>query len=116
MVGDLPGAEGMTPGVVSLPAGGPGEPYKARPTGRLDHAVGSPARRVAVNVDPRESDPAPMSVDDFRAGVSRLNAAAARQAGTESREQEEDQRLWQYALLLMVVSLAAEGMLGRRLG
>jgi hypothetical protein len=57
-----------------------------------------------------------MSADDFRAGVSRLNASAARQAGTETRDREDGQRLWQYALLMMVVSLAAEGMLGRRLG
>jgi hypothetical protein len=73
-------------------------------------------RFVAVNVDPRESDPARMTADDFRAGVSRLNASAARAASTEARDQEDGQRLWQYALLMMVVSLAAEGMLGRRLG
>jgi hypothetical protein len=96
-VGELPGAEGLTPGVVALK-------NEAR------------ARRVAVNVDPRESDPARMSPDDFRAGISRLNASAARAASTEARGQEDGQRLWQYALLMMVVSLAAEGMLGRRLG
>jgi hypothetical protein len=93
-VGDLPGEAGLAPGVVSL----------------------TPPRRVAVNVDPRESDPRRMTADEFRAGVSRLNATAVREARTEAREQESNQRLWQYALLLMVVSLAAEGMLGRRLG
>ena len=97
LVGDLPGAEGLTPGVMTLT-------HDAR------------ARRVAINVDPRESDPSRMSADDFRAGVSRLNASAAGQAGTGTRDQEDGQRLWQYALLMMVVSLAAEGMLGRRLG
>jgi hypothetical protein len=97
LVGDLPGPEGLTPGVVALK-------NDAR------------ARRVAVNVDPRESDPARMSADDFRAGVLRLNASAAREASTEARDQEDGQRLWQYALLMMVVSLAAEGMTGRRLG
>ena len=93
LVGELPGAQGNTPGVTTLAA-----------------------RRVAVNVDPRESDPAHMTADAFRAGVTRLNATADRQARTESRDQEDGQRLWQYALLLMVVSLAAEGILGRRLG
>lgn len=97
LVGDLPGLEGLTPGVMTLE-------NDAR------------SRRVAINVDPRESDPARMSADDFKAGVSRLNASAARQAGSETRDQEDGQRLWQYALLMMVVSLAAEGMLGRRLG
>jgi hypothetical protein len=71
---------------------------------------------VAVNVDPRESDPARMTADEFKAGVARLNAVAARQEGVVAREDEDRQRLWQYALLLMVVSLAAEGILGRRLG
>jgi hypothetical protein len=94
LVGELAGPQGATPGVVTLA----GE------------------RRVAVNVDPRESDPARMTADDFKAGVARLNAAAARQAGVAAREDEDRQRLWQYALLLMVVSLAAEGILGRRLG
>ena len=84
---------------------------------QLQAAVGEtrPGRRVAVNVDPRESDPARITADAFRSGVSRLNATAALQARAQAREREENQRLWQYGLLLMVVSLAAEGMLGRRI-
>jgi hypothetical protein len=93
VVGSLPGEAGRTPGVIEL-------------TGR----------RVVVNVDPRESDPSRTSVDQFKASVSRLAAGAERQAGAEAQQREDGQRLWQYALLLMVVSLAAEGMLGRRLG
>jgi len=92
LVGDLPGVAGATPGLTM-----------------------TAAHRVAVNVDPRESDPARMTVEAFRAGVTRLNAGV-QQAGVEAREQEDTQRLWQYGLLLMVVSLAAEGILGRRLG
>jgi hypothetical protein len=100
LVGDLAGAAGRVPGVVSLAA---------------DKGAGR-ARQVSVNVDPRESDPARMTADDFRAGISRLNASAARNASNEARDREDGQRLWQYALLLMVVSLAAEGVVGRRLG
>jgi hypothetical protein len=92
-VGELPGAAGATPGVV--------------PLGR---------RLVAVNVDPRESDPARITADTFRAGITRLNVAAAQQARAQAREREDSQRLWQYGLLLMIVSLAAEGMIGRKLG
>jgi hypothetical protein len=73
-------------------------------------------RRVAVNVDPRESDPARSSVEAFKTSVSELTAGAAREAGVQAGQRENEQRLWQYALLLMVVSLVAEGMLGRRLG
>jgi hypothetical protein len=92
-VGELPGAGGATPGAVLFGT-----------------------RRVAVNVDPRESDPARITADTFRAGITRLNVAAAQQARAEAREREDSQRLWQYGLLLMIVSLAAEGMIGRRLG
>jgi hypothetical protein len=94
LVGELAGPQGSAPGVVTLGGG----------------------RTVAVNVDTRESDPARMTVDEFQAGVARLNATAARQAGAQARSDEDRQRLWQYALLLMVVSLAAEGIVGRRLG
>jgi hypothetical protein len=102
VVGELPGG-GNAPGAVQLTA-----------------AAGSPAakgaRRVAVNVDPRESDPARITPEAFRAGITRLNVAAAQQARVQAREREENQRLWQYGLLLMIVSLAAEGIVGRRLG
>jgi hypothetical protein len=116
LVGDLPGEAGRTPGVVSLTPvgrtfpGPPGVPDDARPP----RARG--ARPAAVNVDPRESDPARMTAEAFQAGISRLHDTAGRQAPSEAGEREDGQRLWQYALLLMVVSLAAEGLLGRRLG
>ena len=48
-----------TPGVVTL-AAAPGASRPAAP------------RRVAINVDPREADPARMSVDDFQSAVTRL--------------------------------------------
>jgi hypothetical protein len=94
LVGDLAGSQGATPGGVTL----------------------SGDRKAAVNIDPRESDPAPMTADTFMAGISRLTANAARRAQSEARQQEDSQGLWRYGLLLMVVSLAAEGLLGRRLG
>jgi hypothetical protein len=94
MVGELPGPAGSMPGAAPLGSG----------------------RRVAVNVDPRESDPARMAPAEFRAGITRLNAAAEQQARAQAREREDSQRLWQYGLLLMFVSLAAEGVIGRRLG
>ena len=73
-------------------------------------------RRIAVNPDPRESDPARMTAEIFQAGISRLNAAAAQHERTAAQQQEDRQFLWWYGLLFMVVSLAAEGIIGRRLG
>ncbi len=101
LVGELPRIDGRGPGVASL---------------TLDRSQPGRARQVSVNVDPRESDPARMTADDFQSGLTRLNATAARKASSEAQSQEGGQRFWQYALLLMVVSLAAEGLLGRRLG
>lgn len=100
LVGDLPGSGGAAAGVVVLNS-----------TGR-----GDAGRRVAVNPDPRESDPARISADAFQARISRLNAAAAEQERSAASRQEDTQGLWWYGLLLMVVSLAAEGLVGRRLG
>lgn len=93
LVGDLQAVAGSMPGVVDL------------------HG-----RRVAVNTDPRESDPVRMSGEAFLAGVSRLSTTAAQQARSGARQDEDSQGLWWYGLLLMVVCLAAEGVLGRRLG
>jgi hypothetical protein len=99
-VGELPGPSGAKPGVVQLAsAQGPGN-----------------GRRVAVNIDPHESDPTRMSIETFRANVARLHAGEVQRTEGQARDDEDAQRYWQYALLLMVVGLAAEGMLGRRLG
>ena len=100
----------------------PRTPRSEYPVGNLQAAIGSApgiverhGRRVAVNTDPGESDPARMSAHAFLAGVSGLNTAAAQQTHSGAR-QEDSQGLWWYGLMLMVVSLAAEGVLGRRLG
>jgi hypothetical protein len=96
VVGELPGKAGTAPGVVT---------------------VGTDRRhRVAVNVDVRESNPARMTPEAFGTAVARLHARAAQLASVAVREREDTHRLWQYGLLLMVVSLAAESLIGRRLG
>jgi len=95
VVGELAGSAGLTPGVVN---------------------VGAAGRRVAVNVDAREADPRRMTVDAFQSGISRLHASALQEARAAASQQEDQQSLWRYGLLLMVISLAAEGLLGRRLG
>jgi hypothetical protein len=122
LVGDLPAPLGSVPGVVGMPApGGAAAPSTSLRASASTSLRAGPStslrasRRVAVNVDPRESDPARITADAFRNGVSRMNVAAAQQARAQAREREETQRLWQFGLLLMIVSLAAEGMLGKRL-
>ena len=95
VVGDVPPGVPPTPGV---------------------HAVAGPSgsRRVTVNVDPREGDPARMSADDFQSAVTHLTAPDPAGGRAEARQREDDQHLWQYVLALMVVALAVEGIVASR--
>jgi hypothetical protein len=75
---------------------------------------GAATRQIAVNVDPRESDPSRISIDEFKSAVTQMKEAAGAEARVEARQQEDRQHLWQYAVALMVVLLAAEGLLAAR--
>jgi len=97
-VGDAPAGVKRAPGIVTV-----GDP-----------AVAAGTRRIAVNVDPREADPARITVEDFQSAVTRLKAAGGVEARVEARQQEDRQHLWQYALALMVLLLAGEGLLAAR--
>ena len=72
------------------------------------------ARQIAVNVDPREADPARISVEDFQSAVTRLKSEGGVEARVEARQQEDRQHLWQYALAVMAILLALEGLLAAR--
>lgn len=78
-----------------------------------DAAPGS-TRRVAVNVDVRESNPASVSPEAFAAAVPRVARAAVSNAAATARAAEDEQRLWQLGLLVMLAALAGEGLIGRR--
>ena len=99
LVGDAPAGVKKTPGFASW-----SDP--ARP--------GTAARRIAVNVDPRETDPARLSIDDFQSAVTRLKEAGKPEARVEAREQEDNQHLWQYALALMAIMLTVEAVVASR--
>jgi hypothetical protein len=77
-------------------------------------APGPQSRTVAVNVDPREADPARVSVAEFQAAVTRLKDAGAADAQVEAKQQEDGQHLWQYALALMMAILVIEGVVASR--
>jgi hypothetical protein len=98
LVSDAPAGVKKTPGIVTLSERGPG----------------GATRRIAVNIDARESDPSRMSVDEFRSAVTRLKDAGSSDAHVEARQQEDRQHLWQYAMAFMVLLLAAEGLLAAR--
>jgi aerotolerance regulator-like protein/VWA domain-containing protein len=96
LVGDVPASVPAVPGIASLPDAGSGG-----------------TRLVAVNVDPRESDPARLTMDEFRKTVARLKGT-----GSDARPNlvvaEDRQQLWRYALMLMVGVLALEGYIASR--
>jgi hypothetical protein len=69
-----------------------------------------------VNVDPRETDPARLSIDDFQSAVTRLKEAGKPEARVEARQQEDNQHLWQYALALMAILLGVEAVVASRTG
>ena len=71
-------------------------------------------RRVAINVDTRESNPAPMSRDAFLEGVPRVPRSVMADPAADARKAEDEQRLWQLGLLAMFLALAGEGLVGRR--
>ncbi|MBI3492068.1 MAG: VWA domain-containing protein [Acidobacteria bacterium] len=99
LVGDAPPGVARVPGVTTVADA-------RRP--------GAAARRVAINVDPREADPARMSLDDFQSAVTRLKPEGVSAARGESRQQEDRQHLWQYVLAAMALTLAVEGIVASR--
>jgi hypothetical protein len=108
VVGDVPKGVPSTPGVHTVADGG------ATEGSRGSENRGSRSRRVAVNVDPREGDPARISRDDFQSAVTRLKDTGRVEAHGQAQQQEDRQHLWQYLLMLMVLALAVEGVVASR--
>jgi hypothetical protein len=70
--------------------------------------VGSPPRRVAVNVDPREARLETWTPEEWLARVERLSEAPARAAARASVEAEARQGFWRAVLWAVLVVLAVE--------
>jgi len=113
LVADVPAGVPRRPGVFSLPD--PAGPSSATAAAtRTNRSVQAPQRRVAVNVDPREGDPARVSVNEFLSAVTTMKDASRSPARVEARQQEDQQHLWRYLLGLMTLALVAEGMVAAR--
>ena len=98
LVADLPAGTRNSPGMATISDGKPGVP----------------ARRIAVNVDPRESNPSRMSAEEFQSAVTHLQDAEVPRAVIEARQQEDSQHLWQFLIAAMVLVLIGEGVLASR--
>ncbi len=77
----------------------------------VDRRVG----RIAINVDPRESETTRLTKQEFEAAVGRTGPAAPADVGSDDRQREAEQRLWHYGLALMFVALFTEGLVGSRM-
>lgn len=90
---EVPAGVPPTPGVATVPATG---------------------RRIAVNVDPRESEPAPMTSEAFLARLAHAPSRSPKETSPSAvATREAEQALWWYALLAMATALAGEAWLGR---
>ena len=98
--------------VADAPPGAPRQPGVAVLTD--GSRSGAAPRTVAINVDPREADPARLSVEDFQSAVTRLKSVQMSEGRAEARQQEDRQHLWQYAMALMAALLAIEGIVASR--
>jgi hypothetical protein len=77
-------------------------------------SIGTPPRRVAVNVDPAESDPSRLTTEEFEAAMRRLHGVAAVRERDEAVDAEAAQSYWRYGLVLMLATLVAEGLVATR--
>lgn len=91
--------------VARVPDGAQPRPgvYQARADGR----------RVAVNVDPRESVAKTMTPVEFEHKLDRITQAPAAAAELRAQQTESRQNYWRYGLLLMLAALVAESFVGR---
>ncbi len=85
--------------------------YQVRGTGE-----GAATQLVAVNVDVAESDLTPLSAETFNdANTARTTSDSFLPAALQPREQEQQQNIWWYLLLIAFVFLAIETFWGNRI-
>jgi hypothetical protein len=80
---------------------------------RVALAPGQTPSTVVVNIDPAESDPASVTAETFASRVQASAPAAGSVMDDDARTREEQQRLWQIGLLVMLGVLAVESVIGR---
>ena len=96
--------------VGEAPAGVPSKPGLAN----ISDLAGGATRTIAVNVNPEESDPGRLSVDEFQAAVTRLKDVSRSEGRLEAQQQEDRQHIWQYVLALMAAMLIMESLVAKR--
>jgi hypothetical protein len=109
LVSEVPPGVRPEPGVVTVSAA-----WRSSTGGSPDRS--RTAQRVAVNVDPRESETAHMTTGEFASMISRLKGQGSVQERIEARQQEDEQKLWRWLVGATLAVLLFEGLLGAASG
>lgn len=80
------------------------------------HTLQPENRTVVLNVDPRESDPTALSVEEFRGLVKDGEGVPAPATHLQAQQIEAAQSYWRYGLVLMLAALVAESLIGKAEG
>jgi VWA domain-containing protein/aerotolerance regulator-like protein len=97
LVGEVPPGVPAIPGIVTIPGN-----------------ATTRARRVAINVDPAECEPARISADEFGSAIARLKESGVAEARNVEVSRESSQHVWQYVLGAMMLTLFVEGIVAAR--
>ncbi|MEO7157706.1 MAG: BatA domain-containing protein [Vicinamibacterales bacterium] len=89
--------------VARVPAGARAEPGIQQLNGRT----------IAVNVDARESSAAAMTQAEFFSMIDSTSADGGARQQAKAEQKESRQSLWQYGLMLMLMTLIAESFVGK---
>jgi hypothetical protein len=77
-------------------------------------ARGTQASAQRGGFEPRESNPAATTAEEFTNAIDRRSRSELVDAGQAAKDVEDQQRWWQIGLLLMLGALMSEALLGRR--
>jgi hypothetical protein len=77
-------------------------------------ARGEESGERATGFEPRESNPAATTAEEFTNAIDRTNRTTLIDAGQAARDVEDQQRWWQIGLVIMLAALAGEALIGRR--
>jgi hypothetical protein len=97
LIGEVPAGIPPVPGIVPRTGGKTHEPPV-----------------LAVNIDPRESDPARLTPEEFQKVVARVRDTGQPGARLAMTREEDRQQLWRVALAFMIGVLALEGIVAGR--
>lgn len=83
-------------------------------TARYLARSGTPSRQGRDRARAEESNPAAMTTEEFTNAIERTGRAGPQAPRTAARDIEDRQRWWQIGLVVMLVALAGEALVGRR--